>query len=97
MNLQSYFEDKLSSYMIYHHFAHFEKSSLTFIPDKSLPLIRLLLAIFSALAFIDLILFDPFDGKIWVRLICDLELYAGFFAIIALILAHRASAVTGDQ
>ena len=96
MNLQSYFEDKLSTIMIYHNFAYFEKSSVSCISDKRLPLVRLILGIMVTLAFIDLILFDPYDGKIWIRLMCDLELYAGFFAILAIILAHRASAVTGD-
>lgn len=45
MNLESYLEEKLSSIYIYHRIAQFEKSSIPSIPDRHLPIIRIILAI----------------------------------------------------
>lgn len=97
MNLESYLEAKLSNIMIYHHFAHFEKSSMECIPDRRLPILRLILGIAALITFITSIIFDPYEGMILTRLVTDIELYALFFAVLSFIFAHNAARVNSDQ
>ena len=83
--------------MIYHRFAHFEKSTIAKIPDQHLPIIRIILAVIVFICMILQFLANPTKTAFYYRLLTDVELYATFFAILGLILAHRASKVPSDQ
>ncbi|CDW90522.1 UNKNOWN [Stylonychia lemnae] len=83
--------------MIYHSFAHFEKSSIAKIPDHHLPIIRIVLAVIVFFCMILQGLSNPSGTAIYKRLFTDLEFYATFFAILGLLMAHRASKVPSDK
>eukprot|EP00347_Sterkiella_histriomuscorum_P006953 403350807 len=97
MNLQSYLEDKLSGIMIYHSFAHFEKSTMSCIADDKLPIVRFVLAGFVGVSFLLQAISNPSGNPIYLRVLSDLEFYATIFAIAGLLLAHKASAVKADS
>lgn len=82
--------------MIYHSFAHFEKSSIKSIPDNHLPIVRFVLAGFVAVSIVLQALSNPSGAKIYWRVLTDLEFYATFFAIAGLLMAHRASKIPAN-
>jgi hypothetical protein len=85
MNLQSYLEEKLSKIMIYHSFAHFEKSTIKCIPDSKLPLVRFILGFFVCIAIGLQAYSNPSGKPIYLRVLTDLEFYSTIFAVLGLL------------
>ena len=81
--------------MIYESFAKFDKSAVSCIKDQHLNWYRLgLLPL--ALASIVFVYFGNNTTAIYIRLICDLDLQATLFALLAVILSLNASKVDSD-
>lgn len=87
--------------MVYHQFAHFELSTNSCVPASRLSLLRLVLGFFITLSLVVQIVFNTTDPSLpqpslAVRLLCDLEIYALVFGVLAFILAERAARINTD-